>query len=786
MRHTALLLAFLAVLAVPAVLERGQGAARAASRSAVPEAAVRALEQGRYWRASRILRDYLAAAPDTSPASVLLTAQAEAGWGHWEGAEGLLARRPWLDAHAQGRGRELLGRSRLELGRWEAAARDLARYLEVAPDAGDRERGLVELRRARALAEAGNTAAAMEAYDRALGHLPQLEDWILLTAAGVAADAGDSAGVARRLEAAPADLVRARGWRLRVRALRQAGALAEAARVAERAAGELDGAAQRAAAWALTGDLRLEQADTAGAREAYRRAMAAAPGDAAGVAGARGISALPGVTAADQLQVGRIYLRHGNRQRGVAALGAYLEAGGGTPAERQELRFEVARALFEAGDYPAAERALLALAGEQGIPARVGAEALYLAGRAQYRRGQGEAGQRTLLSIARRFPGENAAAKGLYLVGDLSHDAGQTTRARELYRSAVETVPDLYESGLAMMRLGGMAFLDGDHREAVRLYEDYLRSFPDGRRAEQALYWAARAYQALGEEDAAREKLEALRARDPISWYGLRAADLLEDGFWGFPVEAEPAERQEAAERVARAMDRLDLLAALGRDDAVDHEIGRVRRAFADEDGFDYALAEALNERGHTLTAIRMGWEIREREGAWNPRLLRIVYPFPFRDMILAEARERELDPWLVAGLIRRESIFKADIRSPAGAVGLMQVMPPTGTSLARQAGVRPFREALLEQPDINLHLGTLYLRELMDRYDGRLVPVLAAYNAGPNRVTRWREFPEYAEEELFAERIPYAETRDYVKIVQAHARIYEALYGGAVAAPGE
>ncbi|HUH13247.1 MAG TPA: transglycosylase SLT domain-containing protein, partial [Longimicrobiales bacterium] len=571
-----------------------------------------------------------------------------------------------------------------------------------------------------------------------------------------------------------------------VRALRAADAASEAARVAERAAGQLATSVERASAWAMTGTLRLETGDTAGAREAYRRAMVEAPGTAAGVEGARGMWALPALTPADQLQVGRIYLRHGNRQRGIAGLTAYLDGGAGTAAERAELRLDVGRALFESGDYAAAERALLALAGEEGVPARVGAEALYTAGRAQYRRGQGEAGQRTLLSVARRFPGQDAGARGLFLVGDLSHDAGQTTRARELYRGAVESVPGLYESGLAMMRLGGLAFLEGKHREAAELYEEYLRSFPDGRRAEQALYWAARAYQALGEEEAAQPKLTTLRSRDPLSWYGLRAADLLGEGFWALPLGDDPPEEDAAAGRVARAMDRLDLLEALGRADMVDHEIGRIRRAFAGEPALEYALAEALNARGHTLTAIRMGWEIREREGAWNARLLRIVHPFPYRDLILAEARERKLDPWLVAGLIRRESVFKAGIRSPAGAVGLMQVMPPTGTGLARQAGVRPYREALLEQPDINVHLGTMFLRELMDRYGGRLVPVLAAYNAGPTRVARWRELPEYADEELFAERIPYAETRDYVKIVQAHARIYEALYGGAVPARGE
>jgi soluble lytic murein transglycosylase len=112
-----------------------------------------------------------------------------------------------------------------------------------------------------------------------------------------------------------------------------------------------------------------------------------------------------------------------------------------------------------------------------------------------------------------------------------------------------------------------------------------------------------------------------------------------------------------------------------------------------------------------------------------------------------------------------------------------MQVMPNTGKALARTAGIDRFGVELLERPEINLHLGVQYVAELMERYGSRITSVLAAYNAGPHRVSRWSNFPEYRDEELFAERIPFAETRDYVKVVQQNARIYAALYGDSAAA---
>jgi soluble lytic murein transglycosylase len=106
-----------------------------------------------------------------------------------------------------------------------------------------------------------------------------------------------------------------------------------------------------------------------------------------------------------------------------------------------------------------------------------------------------------------------------------------------------------------------------------------------------------------------------------------------------------------------------------------------------------------------------------------------------------------------------------------------MQVMPATGKSLARNLGITRFRDDLLTQAELNVHFGMAYLADQLRSY-GRLDAVLAAYNAGPGRIDRWREFPEYADRLLFAERIPYDETRDYVRIVQNNRRIYEALYG--------
>jgi len=110
--------------------------------------------------------------------------------------------------------------------------------------------------------------------------------------------------------------------------------------------------------------------------------------------------------------------------------------------------------------------------------------------------------------------------------------------------------------------------------------------------------------------------------------------------------------------------------------------------------------------------------------------------------------------------------------------VGLMQVMAPTGVALARAHGPDGFQEESLTTPEVNLHLGVAFFVEMSDRYDDRLPIVLSAYNAGPTRANRWRRYPEASDLARFTERIPFDETRGYVKNVRRNLGLYQALYG--------
>jgi soluble lytic murein transglycosylase len=153
------------------------------------------------------------------------------------------------------------------------------------------------------------------------------------------------------------------------------------------------------------------------------------------------------------------------------------------------------------------------------------------------------------------------------------------------------------------------------------------------------------------------------------------------------------------------------------------------------------------------------------------------VYPLLYRDQLVAEASRHRVDPALVAALIRQESSFVPRALSRAGARGLMQVMPDVGRSIARSRGYPVWDPALLFEPAVSLELGISHLAAALRQYPD-LTRVLAAYNAGGSRVTRWNRKAGVADPEVFAERIPFDETRDYVRIVQRNVDMYRVLYG--------
>jgi soluble lytic murein transglycosylase len=260
----------------------------------------------------------------------------------------------------------------------------------------------------------------------------------------------------------------------------------------------------------------------------------------------------------------------------------------------------------------------------------------------------------------------------------------------------------------------------------------------------------------------------------PIEYYAVVAADLLD---LPFRVDLPDGEGPSEPLWLTEGLARVDRLTGAGLELGAATEIAYLRERSRGSRPEMLRVAEALIERGRTIDGINVGWALLEQEGGWDKQLLRVTFPFPYRELIRREAEEWGIDPLVMAAIIRQESAFKSDIVSRAGAIGLMQVMPPTGAQLARRHGPDPFTDATLTAPEVNLHLGAAFFVDMSRRYDHDLPLVLSAYNAGPTRATAWRRFPEAVDPLRFTERIPIEETRGYVKSVRRNVALYRALY---------
>jgi peptidoglycan lytic transglycosylase len=154
-----------------------------------------------------------------------------------------------------------------------------------------------------------------------------------------------------------------------------------------------------------------------------------------------------------------------------------------------------------------------------------------------------------------------------------------------------------------------------------------------------------------------------------------------------------------------------------------------------------------------------------------------VTLPLRHEDIIRQQAREKDLDPALIAAVIYAESKFR-DQTSPAGAKGLMQITPETARDIARRSGATNFRLDDLADPQVNISYGSYQLRYLLDRYGGNDVLAVAAYNAGEGNVDRWIVRTRVEDRTFTVDEIPFAETRGYVRRVMSARKRYRKEYG--------
>ena len=261
-------------------------------------------------------------------------------------------------------------------------------------------------------------------------------------------------------------------------------------------------------------------------------------------------------------------------------------------------------------------------------------------------------------------------------------------------------------------------------------------------------------------------------AKEGGSYYSVQSAKRL-----GIPLLADKSleDNYPKVDEVDAATRRIAILKDFGMDTEAKFEQDYLFDKAATSPERLVATSHALAGTDQSTRSINLGRRAVETVGP-TAQNYRLVYPVLVRDKLIESSKENGLDPILVASLIRQESNFNPRATSPVGARGLMQLMPPVGRTIARSKGISDYTDESLYDPAINIRLGTNHLSTLFRR-TSNIERVLAAYNAGESRVARWIQKKGASDPEIFTERIPFVETRDYVRSIVRNRAFYSTLY---------
>ncbi len=638
----------------------------------------------------------------------------------------------------------LLGAVTREIGDYASAADHFAQAASILQG---RDRGILLGRAGDAAQRSGNLSDARDHYANAAHELPAIAGWLAIREAAVADDPIRILDLLRRsppeaerfAAAVRADVLLAAGDSgAAVPALVRSGQLARAVEVA-----------------AALGN-------TAIAREHTYTLLRSTDTTELRVALARIDAGLPPEDAEEFFRVAAAYNRLGQSVDALRVLTQAVVATDSSPAALIRLGNQQAAAGKRDQALRSYERA--AQAGPDGALAR------YRSARLVIRMGRQVDGYRRLAEFADRHPDYAEAPLAAYLVGDWHRDGGRDDQADSVLAALARRWPASTYASRARLGMAREALVRADTAAAERWYRDEIDAGAPQRRAAQ--YFLARITANRGAEGAATQLWFDLVTTDPFGYYGTMAGQATgATSPYPAPVPAAPVSPAAAA-----VLEQVDLLQASSLHGEAEARVAWARSA----DGYSadelLDLAEGFIERGWIQEGVSLGWEVARSRSLRDARVIRVVFPWPMRSMIEREAIEHGLDPHLLAALIRQESTFRAAVVSPAGAYGLMQLMPPTARELARRVGV-PWDEGLLTVGPVNLHLGATHLASLLRTYRGDVIAALAAYNAGGRPVSRWLRYPEANDPPMFVERIPYVETRGYLRSVLRNWALYQGLY---------
>ena len=464
------------------------------------------------------------------------------------------------------------------------------------------------------------------------------------------------------------------------------------------------------------------------------------------------------------------------------------------PTERPGLQLILATSLEKSGRSRDARQIVTAMGPQTGDAE---AQRLYLLSETARSTNDEDTMQRTLNQLRQFGPASPWLEQTLLSAGNMYLLKRDYDRAIDYFRELQQRFPNGARSSYAHWKTAWLSFRQGRTDEARKGFENQIALYPDSNELPAALYWRARIAEEDGDPTMARTFYQKLSARFRNYYYAELGRQRLKNLHGAGPEDVvvhyalldrvPPLSTSGKITASEPPEDNLRLQRArLLSNGALADLAVRELQAAASEDGGSWAppeMARVYQDGGRYDRAIEIMKRTTPNYFAVDlPELPRpyweALFPKPYWTDLRKYSSQNGLDPYLVASLIRQESEFNPAAISRANAVGLMQLLPITGKTVAKQVKMRGYNASQLYTPVVNLQLGTHYFKSMVDKYDGRLEYALAAYNAGTDHVGEWLVQGKYRDPQEFVESIPFTETREYVQAILRNANVYRQLYG--------
>ncbi len=466
----------------------------------------------------------------------------------------------------------------------------------------------------------------------------------------------------------------------------------------------------------------------------------------------------------------------------------------GAAENRIELQLALATALEKSGRSHDARQLLSSMGAQQ---ADAEAQRLYLLSETARSTSDENAVLETVNQLRQFGPTSPWLEQALLSAGNMYLLKRDYDHAIDYFRELQQRFPKGARASYAHWKTAWLSLRQGRTEDARKGFENQIALYPDSAEIPAALYWRARLAEEENNPAMARAFYQKLIDRFHNYYYAEFARLRLKN------LHLKP---EEAPDTLHYAL--LDHVAPLSTS-------GKISEAEPPDDNLRVARARLLSNGALADMAVRELQAAASQEGgSWAPPEMARVYqdggrydrgieimkrttpnyfavdipdlPRPYWEALFPKAYWSDLrkysllnglDPFLVASLIRQESEFNAGALSRANAVGLMQLLPKTGKSVAKQVKLKGYNAPQLFTPSVNLQLGTRYFKDMVDKYNGQFEYALAAYNAGTDRVADWLGEGHYRDPQEFVESIPFTETREYVQAILRNANVYRQLY---------